>query len=757
MNMLLILFLAGIITILFLLSRVFMLCRVRGNSMLPFLDSGSLIFVDKIFYRYYGLKCGAVVLFQKSGIPLLVKRISKVCAEKKIFFLQGDNLRESLDSRVFGDVNMSDLKGKVLFVISFPLFFQRILMRIERYLGLKFKVCHAWGSRTHVYIANLILWEVNCFDSAQENGQYNFLFQNRSNPALPNLTCPVAPKIIKALQDYPEYFRAGSVGPDGTPDLPFALIPTHEFGNAQMINHKPVRAYCALHMLDCMWDGQQWDGQTYSEMSEDDLKALAYWCGWLVHFACDAYGHHWVGEFAGGPFETFFDLEIARKHLAMEHHFDKFIAESRIFFRPGFADLTEEEEYELKETKTKAPYVYLIEQFLDTGGAMFLDHLQNQFGFDIQIDLNNLSTDDLTAVLPSGIAYRLSRAYWLHGQWSAQADQNRSNCSRLNPMRLFWRLVRDFHDSRIHSTRNLLEAYLKCGQTFLKKMAESSSVAWTSLDVVWHFKGFYKELEDYLNPLDNLGDAVFGNAFSTIEDLIDDIDDFLLSLIPDEVKDLAEEAAETVGILSENISDYTDNLKRAIWTMAGIPPDIQELIRTMPISLTPIEYLDFISRIPFAQDGINYGIDLANLPAFYNSWCLSKLLLAQDTNELTRSAWLNRIPGNRNYNTDDPNSIEPSDHSGVWNIDGLRQFEATGFFGHQDYMPYFLDMAYNVPPIIFIGNVRSHELHLPICPFSRAIRQDRRHIFQTIDEALAQGYNGCAFCLPDYDTDIFNR
>lgn len=763
MNVLLIFFLAGtIILLLSFLPRVLMLYRVRGNSMLPYLDNDSLVLVDRVLYRFYGLKRGMVVLLQKPGMPLLVKRITEIHSRRKKFFVQGDNLQDSMDSRFFSDVTPFDLRGKVLLAFKLPFFLQSILTFLEKTSALKFVVCHAWGSRTHIYIANLILWEINRFGPVRGDGQYNFLFHNRSNQTLPNLTCPVAPKVVKALREYPEYFRAGSVGPDGTPDLPFALIPTHEFGNNQMINHKPLRAYCALHMLDCMWN-PRWDQETYDAMNEDDLMSLAYWCGWLVHFASDAYGHHWVGEFAGGPFETFetlSDVEIARKHLAMEHHFDKFVADRRIFFRPEFTVMTEEEEYELKETKIKAPYVYLIEQFLDTRRQLFLDHLQHQPGFDIQVDINNLSLNDLSSVLPSGIAYRLSRAYWLHEEWRARAEQNRANCFRLNPMRKVWRLVRDFHASRVHSTKDLLVAYLQCGQTFLKQMAEGGSIAWTSLDVVWHFKDFYKKLEDYLNPLDNLGDAVFGNAFSTLEDLIEEVfgnlDEYLLSLIPDDIKEIAEETSEYLGILSENISDYADNLKRAIWTMAGIPPDVQELIRTMPVSLTPMEYLDFINRLPFAQHGIHYGLDMADLPSFYNSWCLSKLLLSQDTNTLTRRAWLNRTPGNRNYNanTDRADSTDPAHHSGVWNIDGLRQFEATGFFGRQEYMPYFLDMDYNAPPTTFIGNARSHELHLLICPFGRAIRQDRRRVFQTIDEALAQGYNGCAFCLPDFDTDI---
>jgi hypothetical protein len=51
------------------------------------------------------------------------------------------------------------------------------------------------------------------------------------------------------------------------------------------------------------------------------------------------------------------------------------------------------------------------------------------------------------------------------------------------------------------------------------------------------------------------------------------------------------------------------------------------------------------------------------------------------------------------------------------------------------------------------GNLRSRELHTLNCEFRRAMSPRNQVPFQTINDALARGYNGCFFCLPSYNTD----
>ena len=50
------------------------------------------------------------------------------------------------------------------------------------------------------------------------------------------------------------------------------------------------------------------------------------------------------------------------------------------------------------------------------------------------------------------------------------------------------------------------------------------------------------------------------------------------------------------------------------------------------------------------------------------------------------------------------------------------------------------------------GNPRSDELHTVHCPFWPRIGQHNKVPFATIEDGLARGYDGCAFCLREYDT-----
>lgn len=50
------------------------------------------------------------------------------------------------------------------------------------------------------------------------------------------------------------------------------------------------------------------------------------------------------------------------------------------------------------------------------------------------------------------------------------------------------------------------------------------------------------------------------------------------------------------------------------------------------------------------------------------------------------------------------------------------------------------------------GNPRSGELHVVACPFWARISQSNKIPYRTVQDGLARGYNGCAFCLPSFDT-----
>ncbi len=52
----------------------------------------------------------------------------------------------------------------------------------------------------------------------------------------------------------------------------------------------------------------------------------------------------------------------------------------------------------------------------------------------------------------------------------------------------------------------------------------------------------------------------------------------------------------------------------------------------------------------------------------------------------------------------------------------------------------------------YIGNKRSKELHLPGCVWARRMSPWNRRYYWTIETAMHSGYNGCYYCLRDWDT-----
>lgn len=53
----------------------------------------------------------------------------------------------------------------------------------------------------------------------------------------------------------------------------------------------------------------------------------------------------------------------------------------------------------------------------------------------------------------------------------------------------------------------------------------------------------------------------------------------------------------------------------------------------------------------------------------------------------------------------------------------------------------------------YICNDNTKEIHIPSCDWASRIKQEHRSYFDSIEQALEQGYNGCHYCLDKYDTD----
>ena len=80
--------------------------------MTPGIKNGETVLVSYIFYLFKNPQIGDIVAFRKAE-KILIKRITKI--KEKEYFLEGDNNRDSLDSKNFGFILRENIIGKVIY------------------------------------------------------------------------------------------------------------------------------------------------------------------------------------------------------------------------------------------------------------------------------------------------------------------------------------------------------------------------------------------------------------------------------------------------------------------------------------------------------------------------------------------------------------------------------------------------------------------------------------------------------------------
>ena len=80
--------------------------------MTPGIKNGETVLVSGIFYLFKNPQIGDIVAFREAE-KILIKRITEV--KDKEYFLEGDNNRDSLDSKNFGFILRENIIGKVIY------------------------------------------------------------------------------------------------------------------------------------------------------------------------------------------------------------------------------------------------------------------------------------------------------------------------------------------------------------------------------------------------------------------------------------------------------------------------------------------------------------------------------------------------------------------------------------------------------------------------------------------------------------------
>jgi hypothetical protein len=130
-------------------------------------------------------------------------------------------------------------------------------------------------------------------------------------------------RVAQALAQYPAFYNAGVIGPDGFPDLIYGQSIIHP-GTTATPEAEAAMAHTGAwlrHVLTTAWQAQ--GDPRYSEAERLQILAFAY--GFLTHAAGDLWGHTFVNDFSRGVFpavrEILTDSEkaaIALRHLVVE-------------------------------------------------------------------------------------------------------------------------------------------------------------------------------------------------------------------------------------------------------------------------------------------------------------------------------------------------------------------------------------------------------------------------------------------------------
>ena len=154
----------------------------------------------------------------------------------------------------------------------------------------------AWKPYTHSLSGTLVRGDLTDGDNGVNIGGHEY---------------PVNPAVIAAIRDYPSYYNAGVVGPDGFPDLIMGQSVIHPTDTGRWLSYLFTHA----------WQDQS--DPTYSSAEKSQILAFTY--GFLTHAAGDMWGHTLINQFADGVFPNFGsvltngrDLGNAIRHVLTE-------------------------------------------------------------------------------------------------------------------------------------------------------------------------------------------------------------------------------------------------------------------------------------------------------------------------------------------------------------------------------------------------------------------------------------------------------
>ncbi|HEY0989999.1 MAG TPA: hypothetical protein VGD80_23175 [Kofleriaceae bacterium] len=164
------------------------------------------------------------------------------------------------------------------------------------------ETAYAWKPYTHNTTA------LRAYRDAVDDGKVTILGR----------TYPVSPQVVTALRNWPQFYNAGVIGPDGFPDLTYGQAVIHP---GTVVSGAPRTGAWLGHVLRSAVAAQS--DSSLSAQEKEQILAFAF--GFLTHGAGDMWGHTFINDFAQGVFPSVGEVltdpnkaAIALRHIAAE-------------------------------------------------------------------------------------------------------------------------------------------------------------------------------------------------------------------------------------------------------------------------------------------------------------------------------------------------------------------------------------------------------------------------------------------------------
>lgn len=292
--------------------------------------------------------------------------------------------------------------------------FGRVLVTALVAAGMLTSPAQAWKPNTHVYLANIVLRDVD------DDGKVTIYETDYANGKIIGElgSFEVNPAIVAALRAKPDQFRAGVLGPDAYPDLLTGQQVIHPGGSLSLVGSPADGEAPSAQGADA-WMTQLWR-LAYGPLSAkqqaaellgglpmfvpryDTPEIRAFVAGYITHGAGDMFMHTFVNHYSGGDFALEPDPRNAVKHIVLEGY----VGERTPDFSDRAISIQGVERFISREMVSAWSGSILYERLLKgPGNGTSVPAIFSKLRRDLQRDVDSYERERLSRSGPSRVAY----------------------------------------------------------------------------------------------------------------------------------------------------------------------------------------------------------------------------------------------------------------------------------------------------------------------------------------------------------------